>query len=138
MSSSDYPGSQQSCGNPDRKLARFVIPGATLNFRVRGFWHRKGQVSTEKSPVVNISRRGLAFLTDNPPSANRVTVLVKYAENEDPMSLDGRVVYSLPRGTGLAYRFRVGVEFSPFSPKKGHNSLVSQGLLEYLEKIHGA
>ena len=136
MNNSEHGGSWQGCKSPERKAGRFVVPGATLSYRERGFWHRKHPASEERSPVVSISRKGLAFLTDSPPKANRVTLFLSFAENEAPLCLEGKIVYSLPRGTGLAYR--VGVAFSPFSARKGHNSLVSLGVLDYLEKIHGA
>ena len=138
MNNIEYGRSRQGCSNPDRKCGRFVVPGATISCKDRGFWHWKGFAPEERSPVVNISRTGLAFLTDSPPKTNRVILLFSFSEKEEPISLEGRVVYSLPRGNGLAYRYRVGVEFSPFSARKGHNSLVSLGVLEYLEKTHGA
>jgi hypothetical protein len=138
MNNSEYGESGQGCSNPDRKYGRFVVPGATISYKERSFWHRKGLASEERSPVVNISRKGLAFLTDIPPKTNRVTLLFSYSEKEEPISFEGRVVYSVPRGSGLDYRYRVGVEFSPFSARKGHNSLLSLGVLNSLEKTHGA
>jgi hypothetical protein len=138
MNNSEYGVSRQGGSNPDRKCARFVVPGATLSCKERGSWHRTGLASEEKSPVVSISRKGLAFLTDSPPKTSRVTLLFSYSEKEEAISLEGRVIYSLPCGTELAYRYRVGVAFSPFSERKGHNSLVSLGVLDHLEKTHGA
>jgi hypothetical protein len=128
----------KGCGDPDRKTGRFVVPGATVLYKERSFWRRKVTASEERSPVVNISRTGLAFLTDIPPKTNRVTLLLSYPEKEEPTSFEGRVIYSVPRASGLDYRYRVGVQFSPFSARRGHNSKVSLGVLDYLEKTHAA
>jgi len=138
MNNAEHRETGQGCSNPDRKYGRFVIPGATISYRERSFWRRESLASEERSPVINISRTGLAFLTDLPPKTNRVTLLLSYSEKEEPISFEGRVVYSVPRASGLDYRFRVGVKFSPFSARRGHNSPASLGVLDYLEKTHGA
>jgi hypothetical protein len=56
---------------------------------------------------------------------------------EEAIRLEGTVVYLVPRGAGIGYRYRVAVEFSPFSGMKGHNSLESLGRLDKLAKTFG-
>ena len=42
MNNSEYGESGQGCSNPDRKYGRFVVPGATISYKERSFWRRKG------------------------------------------------------------------------------------------------
>jgi hypothetical protein len=126
-------------GNPgDRRCARFAVPGATVSCEAAGLGRRRKTLSSEeRSPVADMSTGGISFLTNSPPKLNRATLLLTYSEAEEAIRLEGTVVYVVPRGAGLSYRYRVGFEFSPFSGKKGHNSLESLGRLNRLEKIFG-
>jgi hypothetical protein len=82
--------------------------------------------------VIDLSKGGVSFWADRPPESIRVSVLLTYANDEDPIPLEGRIAYFVARGTRLNYRFRVGVEFVTFSPRKGHNSLE---MLRRLERV---
>jgi hypothetical protein len=137
MSSSKYTSTSQADPG-DRRCGRFVVPGATISCEMAGLSQRRKALSSgERSPVVDLSKAGISFLTDSPPKLNRVSVLFSYSEVKEAMRLEGTVIYIVPRGAGLSYRYRVGVEFSPFSGKKGQNSLESLGRLDKLEKTFG-
>ena len=137
MDSSKYIAITQS-NVGDRRCARFVVPGATVSLEMGGLGQRRKDLSSkERSPVVDLSKGGMSFLTDSPPRLSRVVLLLAYSEEEDPIRLEGRIVYFMPRGAGLSYRYRVGVEFIPFTRRRGHNSLESLGRLERLEMTFG-
>jgi len=121
----------------DRKSGRFVIPGATISLKKGAGGHGKDELAIERSPVIDISKGGVAFLTNEIPKLGRVTLLLTYAEDEAPLRLMGTIVYFVSRGAGLRYRYRVGAEFAPFSTTKGHNSFESLVKLEGLGKAYG-
>jgi hypothetical protein len=121
----------------DRKSSRFAIPGATISTEKSTSGSGSGDPLCERMPVVDISRGGMAFLTNDPPKLSKISLLLTYAENEDPLRLEGKVAYFVSCGVGLNYRFRVGVEFAPFSTRKGHNSPASLIRLQKLEKAYG-
>jgi len=119
----------------ERKCGRFVIPGATITFTTAKFWNKLDSV-LERSPVVDISRQGISFLTDTPPKSRRISITLLYCEDEAPLHMLGQVVYVLPRGAGLSYRYRIGVAFDPFSKRKDQNSLEASNKLYELERIY--
>jgi len=120
-----------------RKVSRFTIPGATISFEKSTAGYCGSDSLFERSPVVEISRKGVSFLTNNPPRLSGISLILTYAEDASPLRLEGRVVYFVSRGAGLSPRFRVGVEFAPFSTGHGHNSLDTLIQLQRLEKIYG-
>jgi hypothetical protein len=121
-----------------RKAVRFSIPGATVELEDAAAGRMARHQGLERSPVVDLSRGGLSFLTNIPPKQGRVLLGLVYSEEEEPILLQGRIVYSMPRGTPLSYRYRIGVEFAPFSHHKWHNSLEALCRLEKLEALYCA
>jgi hypothetical protein len=137
MNTAENSGLRQMLDIEDRESARFVVPGATISCKKSGFWHPKNDfASDEKLPVADIGKHGMSFLTDNIPRLSRISLLLQYSDHEDVICLKGRVVYSLPRGIGHSYRYRVGVRFDSFSTKKNDNSIEALRILERLEKDH--
>jgi len=120
-----------------RRFARFTIPGAAVSYKGTGFWQRRKDLALEeKSPVVDIGKGGMSFLTDRPPRTRRIILLFNYSDTEDALLLEGRVVYYAPRSSRIGLRYRVGVEFVPFSEKPGDNSLKALEVLDNLEKTY--
>jgi hypothetical protein len=118
-----------------RARHRLVIPRATVRYGIPGFWNRKIKYSNS-CPLVDLSRDGLALLTDHALSANkRISTLLKFPGEEELVQVEGRIVYSV--ATGIAgYRYRIGVQFLPFSGQKGCNTLASLGFLINIEKAY--
>ena len=133
---SDIP--KQGSSFVHRKSPRFAIAMAVISYKKSGFWQRRINFAGDaKCPVLDISKGGLSFLTDRPPKSRRVSLLLKYSERDDAINLEGTIVYSVPRGDELYYRYRVGVKFNPFSSRRGHNALDALFLLDRLEKTYG-
>ena len=86
--------------------------------------------------MVDVGKGGLAFLTDRPPRADRITLLFRYPSEEDGLLLEGRVVYRAPRSHRIGLRYRVGVEFLPFSAEPGDNALEALAVLDKLERTY--
>jgi hypothetical protein len=131
-------GMNADAGAVGRKSIRFRVPGATVMIGQETSGHGAKRSLPERSPVVDLSKSGVSFLTDTVPKLSRISILLIYSDEEDPLPLEGRVVYFVPRGSGLSYRYRVGVEFFPFSIKKGHNTIESLCRLERLASLYGS
>jgi hypothetical protein len=131
-------GIHTDTGAAGRKSARFRIPGATVIIGQESSAQAAKNPLPERSPVEDLSKGGISFLTDKVPKLSRISLLLAYSDEEDPIPLEGRVVYFVPRGARLSYRYRVGVEFIPFSYKKGYNTLDSLNQLERLASLYGA
>ena len=121
-----------------RRATRFSVPGATIELKASSAGRADRNPNAERLPVVDLSRGGLSFLANSPPRQSRISLALAYSDEEEPIPLEGRIVYSVPRGAPLSYHYRVGVEFAPFSHHRGHNSLEALSLLEKLEGRFGA
>jgi hypothetical protein len=117
-----------------RAYDRFSIPGATVSWVYRG----NGPFPEETTPLSDLSRNGFSFLTNTPPEVNsEIDVLIALPKNPGQLELTGRTVYSVFRGPGLTYEYRVGAQFKPFAPDPGENSPESQKAIEELEDLYG-
>ncbi len=113
-----------------RAHVRFTVPGAAVS------WMLQGQESFAETsmPLSDISRGGLAFLANEPPEiGSEIFIHIFLPQHKETLELLGRVVYSIPRGPGLIYRFRVGVELKSFAPTDGHNPPHSLKVIETFE-----
>ena len=117
-----------------RTFDRFSVPGATVSWMNKG----KKDFPEENTPLSDISMNGLSFLTNNPPEETTgIHICINFPKEPGQLRLFGTTVYSLFRGPGLTYEYRVGVKLSPFSKKDGNNSLESQKVIAKLEQIYG-
>ena len=113
---------------------RFVVPGAAVS------WVPRSQefLPDETWPLSDISKGGLSFLTNDPPTVGlEISLLVFLPTKTQTLELIGTVVYSIPRGPGLTYAFRVGVELKPFAQSDGGNSVESLDVIETLKRFYG-
>jgi hypothetical protein len=134
MNTAEHGGLRQGRNLEDRECARFVVLGATISRKKSDFRHlRNDFASEERLPVVDISKLGISFLTDNLLTSSSVSLLLQYSDHENLICLKGRVAYSLPCGMGHSYRYQVGVRFDPFSTKKDDNPVKALRILEKLK-----
>ncbi len=86
----------------------------------------------------DISKGGLSFLTNDPPTVgSEISLLVLFPAKPQTIELLGTVVYSIPRGPRLTYGYRVGVEFKPFAPSDGGNPVEILDVIETLKRTYG-
>jgi hypothetical protein len=118
-----------------RARQRLAIPRATVHYGIPGLWSRKVEYS-HPCPLVDLSCDGLALLTDLALKANkRISTLLKFPGEEEIIRVEGRILYTV--ATGIAgYRYRIGVQFLPFSGQKGCNDLKSLNVLTKIEKAY--
>jgi hypothetical protein len=120
-----------------RARQRLTIPKTTVKYRVHHFWKRKSPFS-QHCPLMDLSGDGMAFLADqalNPK--DKVSLLLGFPREEEVLKLEGRVVYAL--ATGIAgYRYRIGIQFLPFTGERGCNTPMALDILANLEKTYTA
>ena len=114
---------------------RIIVPGTTLKYHIHRGWIHKPRYSNS-CPTIDLCGGGLAFLDDllQKPGM-RISMLLKLQGREEEIPLEGSVVYSV--ATGIAgYRYRVGIQFLPFTDREGCNSLETLAILIKFEKDH--
>lgn len=117
-----------------REFDRFTIPGAVVSCM------RTGQESfpDARCPLSDISKAGLSFLTNEPPDiGSSVSLRVFLPQDQEALELSGIVVYCIPRGPRLTYRYRVGVESNILSQFEGEKSPKLLKTIEDSERKHG-
>jgi hypothetical protein len=104
-----------------RSCIRFKIPGATVNYQKKGFLFSKPGFIEEFCPVLDISRGGVRFLTQNAIKPNTdVELKISVPGERIPFTMKGTVKWS-SLSEGKSYRYQVGVQFNPYGEKKDQN-----------------
>jgi hypothetical protein len=117
-----------------RAFKRFSIPGAVV------FWIQGCQepLPESGSPLSDISRGGLSFLSNEPPAiGSEISLRIVLPQNQETLELSGHVIYALLRGPRLTYRYRIGVDLKSFEPSQGGNSPDVLKTIEALERKYG-
>ena len=103
-----------------RTEPRKTIPGATVTYFLHGNGIRKSS-SSAYYPIFDLSRGGMAFLSDRPlKPGRRISLFLKCLDIKDEIRVEGDVVYSLVVDIA-GYQYRTGVRFVPFGLEKGCN-----------------
>jgi len=109
-------------GTERRTCARFSIPGATVNYKKRPHLLAKEEYCEEDYPVLNISRGGITFLSQEQLSIDSTIVIKIYIPDENyDLLVMGRVKWA-SLSPGMSYKFQIGIQFNPYGKKKEHNS----------------
>lgn len=104
-----------------RSCLRFKTPGATVNYQKKAFLFTKSGFIEEFCPVLDISRGGIRFLTQNALKPNTdVSLKISVPGEKIPFTMKGMVKWST-LSEGKSYRYQVGVQFNPYGEKKDQN-----------------
>jgi hypothetical protein len=117
-----------------RECQRFEIPGASAQYKSLWFPISFNGFS-EPSPVVNVSKGGLAFECRTKVAREKKLAVRLTVPGEEPLVLRGSVrwcAFSWERTT-----YVVGVEFAPFGVGRGENPRGSLDRLRELELEYG-
>ena len=111
----DYEGIER------RTCIRFVIPGATVSYKLKKHLLTKSSFTEEFCPASDLSRGGLRFLSQE-ELAIGTSILLKISIPGEriPLELQGQVRWVAPSGEENN-KFQIGVQFSPYGEKKGQN-----------------
>ena len=117
-----------------RKCGRFEIPGGKAKFKKNGLLTVFRRFSKEY-PVSNLSKGGIAFISEEKFRPGDKLMIRLLAPNEAPLTLRSRV---LANGQPDDSAFElVGVEFMPFGNRKGWNCMESLDVLRKLDEQYG-
>jgi len=104
-----------------RSCLRFKIPGATVNYQKRSILFTKPGFIEEFCPVIDISRGGIRFLSQNAlkPTTD-VSMKISVPGEKIPFTMKGVVKWS-SLSEGKSYKYQIGVQFNPYGEKKDQN-----------------
>lgn len=120
-----------------RHCRRFSIPGATLFYRKKTFFRRKGEYPDDYFPVLDISRGGLKFLTNDRISpGSEVTLRLVFPNRDDTQPEIKAIVRWVSRNREESYRYQTGVSFNAYGPGKRQNPEEILSFLKSLEPAH--
>jgi Tfp pilus assembly protein PilZ len=121
-------------GKEKRICIRFQVPGATLDYKKRGFFSASFDYEDNCLPILDLSRGGLRFLSNHDLRINtKLHLRIAIPEQEELLYLDGKVRWTRPNA-GFSYKFQIGVQFNPYGLKEGQNSPAALTMLESLEE----
>lgn len=120
-------------GVKKRRARRFEIPGGKGRYKKTGLLVLLKGFSTAY-PVVNVSKGGLAFVCEEKIDQGKKVIVQLEAPNENPLNLHARVRW---RGSTDSGDLFIGVEFMPFSGRRGQNSLEELDVLRRLDAKYG-
>ena len=103
-----------------RQCKRFVITGATLHYREESFF-RRSNFGRDCYPLIDISRGGLRFLSNDRIAVGRKVSVKIVQPDEEPLVMQGTVVWCGLHG-GKSYRCEVGIQFVPYGEKENFNA----------------
>lgn len=120
-----------------RHCERFNIPGATLFYKKKPRLWGKEDYSDDYFPVLDISRGGLKFLSNDRISpGSEVTLKLVFPNLEDAQPEIQAVVRWISRNREESYRYQTGVSFNAYGPGKKENPEEILSLLKSLESGH--
>ncbi|MCK5097337.1 MAG: PilZ domain-containing protein [Desulfobacteraceae bacterium] len=117
-----------------RKCKRFTIPGATLFYKKRGFFFYKTKYSENYFPVLDMSKGGASFLTDQrikPGSVLMVKLTIPDVDLSYEILCTARWV---ARNREESYRFQTGISFNTYGDNKNQNRPEVFEMLNKLEE----
>ena len=104
-----------------RGCGRFRVPGAIVRTKRKKGLFRKEGFSQESSPLLDLSRGGVRFLTSAKlPLDAPVTLEIAIPGEEAPIVALGHVRWFAPHPDPV-FRFQFGVQIDPYGDKDGYN-----------------
>lgn len=108
-------------GTEGRECIRFEVPGATVSYKKKKLFSSKEKYGEEFCPVLDMSRGGIRFLTQNPLKINsRLILKISLPGEKIPLNQMGHVRWA-SFNVGKSYKYQIGVQFDPYGEKKGQN-----------------
>jgi len=119
-----------------RACARFVVFGATVTYSGKTGLLARKIVEDERRPVVNMSRGGLLFLSQQniKPDAG-LTITLRDAGDQVVCALKARVIWTSP-SFGESYPYKVAVQFAPYGSGADCNPPEDLEKIKELEATH--
>lgn len=104
-----------------RTCIRFEIPGATVSYKMKKPLLTKSSNGEEFCPVIDLSRGGLRFLSQEELKIGTPLIMkISIPGERVPLELNGQVRWVAPNA-GMNYKNQIGAQFNPYGEKKGQN-----------------
>jgi Tfp pilus assembly protein PilZ len=121
-----------------RECHRFCIPGTTLFYKKTGVLGKNRDYPDEYYPVLDISKGGLRFLTNERPKIGLpVKVKVAVPDAGYQPEIQG-VVRWVSRNREKSYRYQTGVSFNAYGDRKKDNPSEILTFIQSLEQEHSS
>lgn len=112
------------------------MPGATLCYRKKSRFWRENAYSEDRFPVLDISRGGAKFLSNDRPKVGlRIDVRIYIPEASQPLEM-AAVVCWVGINPEFSYRFQIGIAFAPYGSWKNANPPALLGQIKKLESAY--
>lgn len=117
-----------------RKCKRFTIPGSTLHYKTKGFFPFKKSFPEEYYPVLDISKGGASFLTDQriKPGSNLVIKLT-IPELSSSFEILCKTKW-IAKNREESYRYKMGIAFNTYGESRNQNKPEILELFNRLEE----
>jgi hypothetical protein len=116
-----------------RKCRRFEVPGATVQYKKTGFFAGSSGFS-DPCHVLNLSKGGVAFISENTLRKNAKLVLKLLIPKKKPLHLYGKVCWQ--SRVAFASGKMTGITFLPFGDCTDWNPVEILEDFRKLEKEH--
>jgi len=117
-----------------RSCKRFSIPGTIIYFRDRPRFFSRSKYTNDYYPVINMSRGGVNFLSDQRLSIG-AQLIVKLNTPKTPTGPEIIAnVKWISKNKEHSYRYQTGIAFNSYGDGKNKNSWKILTFLENLEK----
>jgi Tfp pilus assembly protein PilZ len=116
-----------------RQCHRFNIPGTTLYYKKNTLLQAKGEYPDEYFPVLDISRGGARFLTNERIKVGlpvRIKLAIPDTEQQPEINA---IVRWVSRNREESYRYQTGVSFNPYGNGKKANPAEVLDFIKTLE-----
>jgi len=120
-------------GVEKRKCRRFFIPGAEVRYRKTGLL-ALGRGLSAPTPLIDISRGGLSFYCTEKLFSKQLAVQILFSD-EAPLYLNAIVRWQ--QTIWGVDDILTGIQFMPFTNRKGFNTSESLDILRAFDEILG-
>jgi hypothetical protein len=104
-----------------RTCVRFRIPGSTVAYKNIGGLFRKPVYGGEFLPILDISRGGIRFLSQEIiEHVSKIYLKIQVPGDNFPLTMTGTVRWYSPN-PGMSYKYQIGVQFHPYGEKRDMN-----------------
>lgn len=104
-----------------RSCGRFRIPGATVRTKRKKTLFRKDEYEHESSPLLDLSRGGVRFLTSAKlPLDAPVTIEMTIPGEDAALVVLGHVRWFAPHPDPI-FKYQFGIQIDPYGDKEGYN-----------------
>lgn len=120
-----------------RECVRFSIPGTILYYKKIPRFFGRGKYSEDYYPVLNLSRGGLKFVSDQKLGVGVSLALRIHVPGIDLYPEILARVRWIARNPEPSYRYQTGVSFNSYGTKKNDNPEEVLAFIKALERDHG-